>query len=158
MALETAKDTPDVGYLTAGDICRNTGRTSDALKYYQKALEASAGGVDLKQTKARAQASIDAIRLVDALDIKRVPDGTYRDSSIGYNGPVEVEVKVSGGKIADVKVVKHEEKQYYSSITDTRSQMILKQGAKGVDATSGATITSEAILNAGLKAVAKAQK
>jgi uncharacterized protein with FMN-binding domain len=158
IALETAKGTPDVGYLTAGDICRNVGRTSDALKYYQKALEASAGGVDLKQTKARAQASIDAIRLVDALDIKRVPDGAYRDSSIGYNGPVEVEVKVSGGKIADVKVVKHEEKQYYSSITDTCRQMILKNGAKGVDATSGATITSEAILNAGLKAVAKAQK
>ena len=95
---------------------------------------------------------------MDALDIKRVSDGAYRDSSIGYNGPVEVEVKVSGGRIADVKVVKHEEKQYYSSITDTCSQMILKNGAKGVDATSGATITSEAILNAGLKAVAKAQK
>lgn len=158
IALETARQTPDVGFLAAGDICRTAGRTAEALGYYQKALAAAEGGRDLKQTKDRAQASIDAITLVELLDLKRVPDGTYRDKSIGYNAPVEVEVQVRGGRIENVKVVKHEEKQYYSSITDTCQQMILKQGAKGVDATSGATITSEAILNAGLKAVAKAQR
>lgn len=158
LALEAAENTPDVGFLAAGDICRAAGRTSEALAYYQKALEASAGGRDLKQSKERAQASIEAMRLADTLDIKRVPDGVYRDSSIGYSGPVEVEVRVGGGRISGVKVVRHVEKQYYSSITDTCSQMILKQGAKGVDATSGATITSEAILNAALKALARAQR
>jgi uncharacterized protein with FMN-binding domain len=158
IALETAKESPDVGFLAAGDICRTAGRAAEALGHYEKALKAADGGRDLKQAKARAQASIDAIRLVDALDIKRVPDGAYRDSSIGYNGPVQVEVQVAGGRIAGVKVVKHSEKQYYSAITDTTRQMILKQGAKGVDATSGATITSEAILNAGLKALATGQK
>ena len=131
---------------------------AEALGHYQKALTAAEGGRDLKQAKARAQANIEAIKLVELLDLKRVPDGTYRDSSIGYNGPVHVEVQVANGRIANVKVVKHEEKQYYSSITDTCQQMILKQGAKGVDATSGATITSEAILNAGLKAASKAQR
>jgi len=158
IALETARQTPDVGFLAAGDICRTAGRTAEGLTYYQKALAATEGGRDLKQTKDCAQASIDAIKLAELLDIKRVADGAYRDSSIGYNGPVHVEVQVAKGKIENVKVVKHEEKQYYSSITDTCSQMILKQGAKGVDATSGATITSEAILNAGLKALSKAQR
>lgn len=158
LALRTANDRPDVGFLAAGDICRAIGRTSEALDFYRKVLAATEGGRDLKQTKARAQASIDAIRLVDTLDIKRVPDGAYRERSIGYSGPVEVEVNVGGGRIADVQVVHHTEKQYYSSITDTRRQIISKQGAKGVDATSGATITSEAILNATLKALAKGQK
>lgn len=158
MALDAAQETPDVGFLAAGDICRTAGRTSEALAYYKKALAAAQGGRDLKQTKDRAQASIDAIRFADALDIKRVPDGAYRDSSIGYSGPVGVEVRVSSGKISGVKVVNHTEKQYYSAITDTTKQIILKQGAKGVDATSGATITSEAILNATLKALAKAQR
>ncbi|HUR46459.1 MAG TPA: FMN-binding protein [Candidatus Saccharimonadales bacterium] len=158
LALKRAKDTPDVGYLAAGDICRTAGRSKEALAYYKKALDASKGGVDLKQTRDRAQASIEAIRLVDTLNIKQVPDGAYRDSSIGYNGPVQVEVRVASGKISGVQVVRHQEKQFYSSITDTCQQMILKQGAKGVDATSGATITSEAILNAGLKALAKAQR
>ena len=64
---------------------------------------------------------------------------------------------VAGGRIAAVQVTRHTEKQYYSSITDTCAQIIKKQGAKGVDATSGATITSEAILNASIKALGKAQ-
>src|SRR5262245_52114671 len=110
VALERAKNTPDVGFLAAGDICRTAGRVSEALTYYQKAHAATEGGVDLKQTKNRAQASIDAIKLYELLDIKRVPDGSYRDSSIGYNGPVQVEVQVAKGKIANVKVLKHEEK------------------------------------------------
>jgi uncharacterized protein with FMN-binding domain len=158
MALDTARGTPDVGYLAAGDICRVTGRFKEALGHYQKALDASAGGRDLKQAKDRARANIEAIKLVDALDLKRVPDGAYRDQSLGYSGQVNVEVAVAGGKISTVKVLQHTEKQYYSAIVDTTRQIVAKQGAKGVDATSGATITSEAILNATLKALSKGQK
>lgn len=158
IALETAKQTPDVGFLAAGDISRVLGRSRDAMGYYQKVLNTTSGGRDLKQAKERAKASLEAVKLVDALDIKRVPNGVYQDSSIGYSGPVAIEVKVENGKITDVRVTQHTEKQYYSSITDTRRQILLKQGAKGVDATSGATITSEAILNATLKALSKAQK
>ena len=158
MALQTAQSTPDVGFLAAGDICRLAGRYPEALGHYQKVLTASSGGRDIKQSQARAQASIDMIKLVDTLDLKKVPDGTYRDSSIGYSGQVGVEVTMAGGRIAAVKVTQHTEKQYYSSISDTCRQLVTKQGAKGVDATSGATITSEAIINASLKAVRKGQR
>lgn len=158
IALQTATSTPDVGFLAAGDICRVTGRYKEALAHYQKVLDAKSGGRDLKQSQGRAQASIDAIRLVDTLDLKRVPDGVYRDQSLGYSGQVNVEVTMAGGKIAGVKVTQHTEKQYYSAIVDTSRQIVAKQGAKGVDATSGATITSEAILNAALKAISKGQK
>ena len=158
MALETAQETPDVGFLAAADICRALGRSQEALGYYQKVLDAPTGARDLKQSKARAQASMEAVKLVDSLDIKRVPDGIYHEDSVGYSGQVFVEVSVAGGRISDVKVTRHTEKQWYSSITDTRRQILLKQGAKGVDATTGATITSEAILNATLKALAKGQK
>lgn len=158
MALETSQHAPDVGFLAAADICRALGRSKEALGYYQKVLDTKNGGGDLKQAKERARASMDAVILVDTLDIKRVPDGIYRDSSVGYSGQVFVEVSVASGRISDVKVTRHTEKQWYSSITDTRRQILLKQGAKGVDATSGATITSEAILNATLKALAKGQK
>ena len=158
MALETAQDLPDVGFLAAADICRALGRGKEALGYYQKVLDKTTGEKEFKQARDRAQASIEAVKLVDTLDIKRVPNGIYRDDSVGYSGQVFVEVSVAAGRISDVKVTKHTEKQWYSSITDTRSQILLKQGAKGVDATSGATITSEAILNATLKALAKGQK
>ena len=60
--------------------------------------------------------------------------------------------------IETVKVVKHTEKQYYGSLTDTPAKIIQKQTVKGIDAFSGATITSEAIINATAKALAKGIK
>ena len=62
-------------------------------------------------------------------------------------------VTVHSGRITDVKVEKHEEKQFYSSIKDTTADIVAKQGVKGVDATSGATITAVAIINASAKAL-----
>jgi len=130
MALETATEYPDIGFLAAGDICRVMGRSQEAPSYYQKVLDADDGGRDLKQAKERAQASLDAVKLVDTLDIKRIPDGIYHDSSVGYSGQVFVEVSVAAGRISDLKVTKHTEKQWYSSITDTRRQILLKQGGE----------------------------
>ena len=67
-------------------------------------------------------------------------------------------MKVRGKKIEDVKVTQHKEKQYYSALTDVPSQIIAKQGVKGVDATSRATITGDAIINATAKALAQGAK
>jgi uncharacterized protein with FMN-binding domain len=146
---------PDVAYLAAGDACRLSGRYPQALAYYQKVLAAPAGQRDIKQNKARAQASIDAIRAVDGLDLSKVRDGTYTASSIAYAGMLEVAVDIKGGKILSVKVTKHQEKQFYTALTDTPAQIVAKQGIRGVDAVTSATITSEAIMNATVKALAK---
>ena len=88
------------------------------------------------------------------LDPKQAKDGTYTSSSIGYEAEVKVEVVVKNGRIEDVRVVQHREKQFYSSITDTPKKIITRQSFKDVDATTGATITSEAIINATAKALA----
>jgi uncharacterized protein with FMN-binding domain len=71
---------------------------------------------------------------------------------------VSVEVVVEAGKLKKVAVVKHTEKQFYSSVEDVPAQIIAKQGVKGIDATSRATITAEAIINATAKALAENQK
>jgi uncharacterized protein with FMN-binding domain len=51
-------------------------------------------------------------------------------------------------------VTKHKEKQFYSALSDIPRQIIKKQSVKGVDATSRATITAEAVINATAKALA----
>jgi uncharacterized protein with FMN-binding domain len=147
---------PDSAYLAAGDACRMAGRYPQALAYYQKVLAVPAGqqGI-IKQNKARAQASIDAIRAVEGLDLSKVRDGIYTATSIGYAGPLDVAVDIKGGKILSVKVTKYQEKQFYTALTDTPAQIVARQGIKGVDAVTGATITSEAIMNATVKALAK---
>jgi uncharacterized protein with FMN-binding domain len=61
-------------------------------------------------------------------------------------------------RIVAVRVVKHSEKQFYSSLIDTPQRIIAKQSVKGVDTTSDATLTSEAIINATAKALAGAAR
>ena len=155
LAEQMANGIPDAGNLAAGDVCKSIGKFPEAMAYYQKAVAAKSGSRDLDQNRKRAQASYDALKASEGLDLKKVPDGKYKADSFGYSGQVEVEVTVAAGRIADVKVSRHTEKQYYSSITETCANLIKKQGARGVDATSGATITSEAIINAAVKSLPK---
>lgn len=144
-------------YLAAGDACRSAGRYSQALGYYQKVLAVTGQG-DAQRNKDRAQASTDAIRAYQTLDPKSIADGVYRSSSIGYAGPISVEVPIKAGRIESVKVTKHQEKQFYSALEDTPRQIVDKQSVNGIDAVTGATITSEAILNATAKALADGMK
>lgn len=152
---------PDLAYLYAGDACRVANRYSQALEYYGKVLDVPAVGKQaerIERNKTRARANIEGIKIFDTLDLSQVAEGTYRAESPGYAGQVEVEVVVAGGRIESVKVTKHKEKQFYSSITDTTAKIIEKQGVKGVDTTSGATITAEAIINGTAKALARGLK
>jgi uncharacterized protein with FMN-binding domain len=151
----------DVGYLTAGDACRLAGDFERALSYYEKAEAArntSGREGDFKRNIERARANVQAIKCFDALDITRVPDGTYQASSIAYAGPLFVSVTVKSGRIESVKITKHKERQFYSALTDTPNQIIVKQSVKGVDAVTGATMTSEAIINATAKALSNGMK
>lgn len=151
-------DSADAAYLAAGDACRLAGRHAQALEFYRKVVAVPDGPRDIKRNKERAAASIEAIRVFDNLDLKRVPDGTYQSSSLAYNGPLHVAIAVKSARLESVKVTRHTEKQFYSAITDTTARIIEKQGVKGVDMTSGATITAEAIVNATAKALAGGMK
>jgi uncharacterized protein with FMN-binding domain len=150
-----------VPYLYAGDALRVAGQLTDAEKYYRKVLTVKKPNKPntshFQRDQNRAKACIAAIKFY-TLDPKKVTDGSYRASSIGYEGQVEVEVKVSSGAITSVKVTKHREKQYYSSLKDTPRNILARQSVQGIEATSSATITSEAIINATAKALSTGLK
>ena len=144
----------------AGDACRLAGRLNEAIALYERALKVPPGpnGKPNQRTINRAQASIEAIKLFDQLDLAKVPDGNFASSALGYEADVHISVKVKNKRIESVKITQHKEKQYYSSMRDVPEQIIAKQGVKGVDATSRATITGNAIINATAKALAEAVK
>jgi uncharacterized protein with FMN-binding domain len=157
--------TPETGLdeaaLLVADGFRQTGKVKEAQVWYQKVLDIPLveprKGVKERNHK-RAEASMEAIKLFDLADVKKVADGSYEAESLGYEGPVRVQVAVKDAKIQTVRVTQHREKQFYSSINDTPPKIIAKQSVKGVDATTSATITSEAIINATAKALAKGSK
>lgn len=144
-------------WLNTGDALRGAGRFDDAIKSYQKVITRNKARNEeyRKRYVGRARDAIAAINLFDKADVSKVADGTYVDSSTGYNGAIQVRVVVNGSRIEDVKVVKHREKQFYAALTDTSKQIVDSQGVQEIDATSGATITSQAIISAAAKALAQ---
>lgn len=83
-------------------------------------------------------------------------DGTWAGSASGYNGPVRVSVTVEKGVIIKVRVTDHQESRPRNA--DRRiPDRIERSGRVDVDAVSGATITSRAILAAVRDALKKAQ-
>jgi uncharacterized protein with FMN-binding domain len=145
--------------LMAGDACRTAGRFTDALKFYQRAVDTpDPGNGRADRNIKRARANLEAVRLFELSNVSKARDGTHTGTSPAYEGPLTVEIDVSGGRLNKVEVTKHTEKQFYSAITDVPQQIIAKQGVKGIDATSRATITAEAIINATAKALAENQK
>lgn len=151
---------PSDAYLAAGDACRLAGRYQEAMDYYRLAIDKTPAGAQhhAKRDHDRARDSLEAIRLFDLSDVNKVPSGAYRAESIGYEAQIEVEVTVRDRRITKVEVTRHKEKQFYSALTDTPRNIIAKQGVKGIDTTSSATITSEAIINATAKALAGGTK
>jgi uncharacterized protein with FMN-binding domain len=152
---------PHPALLAAGDACRLAGRTEAAVNYYNRVINTPPRPKREKvvqRWKQRARENMAAIQLAERADVSRVADGVYQSQSTGYAGPVEVEVTVRDGRLDSVRVTNHKEKQFYSALTDTPQQIVQKQGVQGIDAFSGATITSEAIINATAKALADAPR
>lgn len=152
---------PNQLYLYIGDAHRTAGNYAKAIAAYRKVLDVPATGKRkqrIEKDHNRAQANIAAIQVTETLDLTRIPDGSYRASSLGYEAQVHVEVVIRDGAITSARVTEHREKQYYSSLFDTPNRIVKTQGVKGIDTTSGATITSEAIINAATKALTAAMK
>jgi uncharacterized protein with FMN-binding domain len=151
----------DMAYLSAGDACRTVGKLDDAVAYYKHLLTLPASGrmaKRIQRNQRRARANIEGIKLYDSLDLSRVPDGSYRGKAPAYAGDLYIEVTVAGGRVKSVRVTSHKEKQFYSAIEDTTARIVEEQGFSGIDATTGATITSEAIINATARALSGAAK
>jgi uncharacterized protein with FMN-binding domain len=152
---------PHIAYLAAGNACRQAGKYTEALAYYRKTIAArlpAKKNNDFSRAVEQARESIDAIKLFEMLDVSKIPNGVYRGGSTAFNGPMQVEVKVTDGRIESVRVISHREKQFYTALTDTPQQIVEKQRFKGIDSVTGATITSEAIITAAAKALASSIK
>ena len=77
-------------------------------------------------------------------------DGSYTAEGKGIGGKVPVTVTIQNGKIAEVTVGDNSETQGIGSkaIEQLPSAIVAANGIEGVDATSGATVTSKAIFTA----------
>lgn len=84
-------------------------------------------------------------------------DGVYEGTAEGFGGDITVQVKVSGGKIAAVKILSAEdETPSYLEQAKAVIDRIIKAQSPAVDVVSGATYSSTGIINAVSAALNKA--
>lgn len=150
---------PTETYLLAGDVCRTSKDFAQATEFYRRTLEfplpRGNKGEQIKRDQDRARATLEVIRLFDTLDVSKIANGTYPSKSLGYYGNLEVEAVTKDGKIDGIKVVHNPDRQYYHAVDETIRRIIDRQTVNGVDAISGATVTSEAIIRASAKALSE---
>ena len=84
-------------------------------------------------------------------------DGTYTAEADGFNGSVKVTVTIKNGKITNISNSNTDTKEYFNKAwSRIQSAILKKQAVYGVDTVSGVTFSSNGILEAVQKALAKA--
>lgn len=85
-------------------------------------------------------------------------DGTYTGTARGYRPGLTVSVTVLNGQISQVKIVSHNESRgFYERPFSTVPQAIISKQSTIVDTVSGATRSSEGVMNAVANALANAR-
>ena len=86
-----------------------------------------------------------------------VADGTYQGSAEGYKSEIVVEVTVSGGQITAIEVVSHDETVALAEpVMASTIEAVIEAQSSEIDAKTGATVSSKAVLEAVQNALAAA--
>lgn len=84
-------------------------------------------------------------------------DGTYTGTGTGRNGDITLSVTIADGKITQIENVSNKETpKYWAEAVKLFDSILAANGTDGVDAVSGATLSSDGILEAVDDALAKA--
>ncbi|MDO5292350.1 MAG: FAD-binding protein [bacterium] len=95
----------------------------------------------------------------ESMTAEGLKDGTYTASAKGIEGDIPVSVTIKGGKITNIDADYSKETPSIGGVHGKTivDNIIAANGTKGVDAISGATITTDAIMKAVNKCLAQAK-
>lgn len=146
-------------FLHMGDLELESGAREAAESAYRAALTAARRlpeGVpsNYRAPGSAAQASLRRLS-ARGLDLVRVPDGEYRGEAFGYNAPVGVRLSFAGGRCTELHVEDLGDKRPLDAYR-VLPERILETQSLEVDAVTGATVTSRAIVSAATDAVFRA--
>ncbi len=142
-----------------GSLHAALGNTVEAEEHYRNAIglypesKQPYGRHLLKQQAMGVQAKLELLEH-RALDLTQIHDGTYTGTSLGYCGDVEATVAVGGGRIASIEIDHREDiDQGAARIIPRR---IIAAQSLAVDAITGATATTNAVIGATFLALKQA--
>ena len=90
--------------------------------------------------------------------VKLLKDGTYTGSAMGYSGKVNITLTIKDGKITEVTNTNSDTRSFFNKAWRSIQPKILeKQSTEGIDTVSGATFSSNGILDASKIALEQAK-
>ncbi len=104
------------------------------------------GGVIAFNIMSKKSENELAEAVITDVDLSKIPDGSYSGSSSIFPVKVQVEVNVQNHKIINIKIIKHDNGK--GAKAEALTQEVIKAQSLNVDAISGATTSSKAILKA----------
>ncbi|MBN2452527.1 MAG: FMN-binding protein [Lentisphaeria bacterium] len=142
-----------------GDTSAVMNDAGNALLHYARAIELHPAS---KQPWGRQNLPKHVLRLQGKCDLlerghrrlEGLRDGTYRGTAIGYAGDIVLDLQVRGGRVAAADLT-HKEHIEQGTTVSVPAAIVASQSL-AVDAVTAATITTEAILEAGYRAARKA--
>jgi uncharacterized protein with FMN-binding domain len=85
-------------------------------------------------------------------------DGVYEGTGQGLRGPVAVRLRIAGGVIAELEILRHEEDKFSGGpAMEELAELALENNSADIDVISGATESSRGFLEAVEDALAKAR-
>ena len=119
---------------------------------------AASGGTASAVTGSPSSSEPSTASPAPSASSSRYKDGTYTGTGTGYRGqPTTVSITVKSGKITDVSVVStRDTPNFFERAYPTVTQSILSRQTPQVDAVSGATYSSNGIMQAVADALSKA--
>lgn len=103
-----------------------------------------------EQTTENDQSSTDSEENTNStLDLSSITDGTYQGEGEGFRGTTSVSVTVENGKITDITIISYEDDEsFFVRAEDTIIREIISAQSLDVSCVSGATFSSNGILEA----------
>lgn len=127
------------------------------IKAVENAI-ARASGKSVNDKKSSTKKKKPSRKHDTSLDGSKFRDGVYTGTGTGFNGRITVSVTISGGRITKISVINNEgdDKLYLDKASKGVITRILSAQNTKVDAVSGATYSSNGIIEAVEKALKKA--
>ncbi len=116
-------------------------------------VEVDAYGGATETTVAIVEAVKEAVsqeaKLGPDIDFSEVPDGAYRAEAEGFGGPLKIEAEFSDGELVDLVIMEHADTpEVAEPALDELIDRLMTQQSPDLDAHTGATMTSEAFVEA----------
>ncbi len=143
--------------LSVDAVSGATYSSNGIIKAVENAI-ARASGKSVNDKKSGTKKKKPSRKHDTSLDGSKFRDGVYTGTGTGFNGRITVSVTISGGKITKISVINNEgdDKPYLDKASKGVVARILRTQNTKVDAVSGATYSSNGIIEAVEKALKKA--